>query len=205
MRRLRSLLGVGGIVMVLVTTAACGGNERDATASALDSGFEIVEHDAEHAEVVGHGISMLVPASWEASGEEKVGQRGDTYEWAVQAEAGGDSFPPFVNMSMAVPDKESTSLEAAIGSLKAIQGVDPDFSVDEEGEVEVPGAEKAYQLRFERTDTYQGQEVSVEMVQLFLVMPDDLLSTVRFQAPAGEFDESGLQAVRDSLVVDVDE
>ncbi len=202
--RIRSAAAAAALAAFLITSlAACGDStEEGAVGSAIDAPFELRKTEGGQ-QVVGHGISLVVPEGWVASGEESLDPQGRTYEWAVEAPEGAQ-FPPFVNMSMGVPGETSTGFEAAPDALKTLEGVSPDFEVIDEGEVDVPGVDRAYQMRFERSASFQGSEVMVEQVQVFLDMPDGVLSTVRFQAPAGDFDDSGLPEVLDSLAVAVE-
>ncbi|MFT4288465.1 hypothetical protein [Nocardioides sp.] len=194
------------LVTAVVSTAVTGcgedGSGGDTSKSALDTPFEL-HAVTDGQEVSGHGISLVVPADWTASAEEKLDAQGRTYEWAVQAPTSGTDFPPFVNMSMGVPGQTSTGFDAAPEALKTLEGISPDFEVLDEGELDVPGVDHAYQIHYERASNYQGQSVKVELVQVFLDMPDDVLSSVRFQAPAGSFDDSGLEDVLNSLTVAV--
>jgi len=155
------------------------------------------------ATVAGHGITLEVPADWIESGHEKPDLQGRTYEWGVQAPTPEDGFPPFVSMSMGVPGQSSTGFDAAPEALKTLERIGPDYRLIDEGSLEVPGAEKAYQVHFVHGGTYHGQQILVEQIQVFLQMPDDVLSTVRFQAPEGHLDGSAVRAALDSLRVAV--
>lgn len=199
------LIALALATTMVVTLAGCGDDAgRETTSSALSDGFTLLPADEEQQEIAGHGVSIVVPADWSASGEERLDPQGRSYEWAVEATGSGAGFPPFVNMSMGVPGETNTGYDAAPEALKTVEGVDPDFEVLDEGEIDVPGVETAYRMHLRRTATHQGEDVEVELVQVFLDMPDDVLSSIRFQAPAGTFDDSGLPAVLDSLAVDVE-
>ncbi len=71
--------------------------------------------------------------------------------------------------------------------------------------MDVEGVDRAYQVRYLHSASYQGEPVQVQSVQVFLDMPGDVLSAVRFQAPADEFDDSGIGTVLDSLTVHVED
>lgn len=202
LRRLVLLSLVTAVLSTAVTGCGEDGPDREMTRSTLDSPFRLRSADGGQ-EVSGHGVSLTVPAGWTASADEQLDPQGRTFEWAVQAETTGTGFPPFVNMSMGVPGQTSTGYEAAPDALKTLEGVSPDFEVIDEGELDVPGVDHAYQVHYERAADYQGASVKVELVQVFLDMPDDVLSSVRFQAPAGTFDDSGLEDVLQSMAVAV--
>ncbi len=204
--RLTGLVGVATVATtMLVTVSGCGDDAgRETTTSSLSEAFALRPAPAEQQEVVGHGVSIVVPADWSASGEEQLDPQGRSYEWAVEAAGSDAGFPPFVNMSMGVPGETSTGYDAAPEALKTVEGIDPGFTVHDEGEIDVPGVDHAYQVHYRRTASHQGSDVEVELVQVFLDMPDDVLSSIRFQAPAGTFDDSDLPAVLDSLAVDVE-
>ena len=106
-------------------------------------------------------------------------------------------------MSMGVPGATSTGYDAAPDALKTVEGVSPGFEVLDEGDVDVEGVDNAYQVRYLHSGSYQGEPVQVQSVQVFLDMPGDVLSAVRFEAPAEDFDESGANEILDSLTVNV--
>jgi len=193
------------MALALVGCGVLGGEDdevADAPKSSLDEPFRLDDIDGSTQQVVGHGVSFEVPDGWVASGAEFDSTDGLTFEWAVQA-PDGSPFPPFVNASMGKRDDAGVTFDSAAEAAKQLASISPDFELIDEGEIDVPGAEEAYQLHLRRSDSVgtTGEPVMVEQVQVFLAMPDGIVSTLRFQAPDEQFDDSDLQAVLDSLVV----
>jgi hypothetical protein len=192
-------------VVMVVGLAGCG-EESTGEPSGLSTPFTIGVDGTDHQVAVGHGVSVRVPSGWEPSADEQLDPQGRTYEWAVEAPTdGAAAFPAFVSMSMGVPGATSTGYDAAPDALKTLEGVEPGFEVLDEGDVDVAGVDHAYQVRYLHSASYQGESVQVQSVQVFLDMPGDVLSAVRFQAPADGFDDSGISTVLDSLTVHVED
>lgn len=203
MRPMRRLIALAATVMVMGLTGC--GEESGSEPSGLSTPFRIGVDGTDRQVAVGHGVSVRVPSDWTPSAEEQLDPQGRTYEWAVQAPTdGATTFPAFVSMSMGVPGATNTGYEAAPSALKTLEGVSPGFEVLDEGELDVEGVENAYQVRYLHSATYQGEPVQVQSVQVFLDMPGDVLSAVRFEAPAEEFDQSGVDEILGSLTVDVE-
>jgi len=205
---LRTFAVAVSVVLLAYGLGGCGvlGGEDDEVAdvpkSSVDEPFRIDDLDGPTQQVVGHGVSFEVPDGWVASGDEFDSTDGLTFEWAVQAPE-GTPFPPFVNASMGKRGDAGVTFDSAPEAAKELAAISPDFELVDEGEIDVPGAEQAYQLHLRRSDTVgtTGEPVMVEQVQVFLAMPDGIVSTLRFQAPDEQYDDSELQAVLDSLVV----
>lgn len=205
MRPMMRIAALATAMMVAMGLAGCG-EESAGEPSGLSTPFTIGVDESDHQVDVGHGVSLRVPSGWEPSSDEQLDPQGRTYEWAVQAPSDGASaFPAFVSMSMGVPGTTSTGYDAAPDALKTLEGVEPGFEVLDEGEMDVEGVDRAYQVRYLHSASYQGEPVQVQSVQVFLDMPGDVLSAVRFQAPADDFDESGIDTVLDSLTVHVED
>jgi hypothetical protein len=204
MRPMRRLSALAAVTVMVMGLAGCG-DESAGEPSGLSTPFTIGA-DGKHQVAVGHGVSMRVPSDWEPSDKEQLDPQGRTYEWAVEAPTdGATAFPAFVSMSMGVPGETSTGYDAAPDALKTLEGVSPGFEVLEEGDVDIDGVDNAYQVRYLHSASYQGEPVQVQSVQVFLDMPGDVLSAVRFQAPADDFDESGVDEILDSLTVNVED
>jgi hypothetical protein len=204
MRPMRRLIALVTAVTVM-GLAGCG-DDSAGEPSGLSTPFSIGTDGSDRQVAIGHGVSMRVPSDWAPSADEQVDPQGRTYEWAVQAPAdGATAFPAFVSMSMGVPGATSTGYDAAPDALKTVEGVSPAFEVLDEGDLDIEGVDNAYQVRYLHSASYQGEPVQVQSVQVFLDMPGDVLSAVRFQAPADEFDESGVNEILDSLSVDVED
>ena len=204
MRPMSRLTALAAATVMVMGLAGCG-EESAGEPSGLSTSFTMGA-DGKRQVATGHGVSMRVPSDWEPSAEEQLDPQGRTYEWAVQAPTdGATAFPAFVSMSMGVPGATNTGYDAAPDALKTLEGVNPGFEVLDEGEVDVGGIDNAYQVRYLHSASYQGESVQVQSVQVFLDMPGDVLSAVRFQAPADDFDESGVDEILDSLTVDVED
>ena len=206
MRPMSRLIALAAATVMVMGLAGCGEEESAGEPSGLSTPFSIGADGTDRQVATGHGVSMRVPSDWKPSADEQLDPQGRTYEWAVQAPSDGAAeFPAFVSMSMGVPGETSTGYDAAPSALKTVEGVHPGFEVLDEGEVDVEGVDNAYQVRYLHSGSYQGEPVQVQTVQVFLDMPGDVLSAVRFEAPAEEFDESGVSEILDSLTVDVED
>ncbi|GAA1780758.1 hypothetical protein GCM10009795_028800 [Nocardioides hankookensis] len=205
MRPMRRMTALAVATVMVMGLAGCG-EESAGEPSGLSTPFSIGADGTDEQVAIGHGVSVRVPSDWTPSADEQLDPQGRTYEWAVQAPTdGATAFPAFVSMSMGVPGATSTGYDAAPDALKTVEGVSPEFEVLDEGEVDVEGVDNAYQVRYLHSGSYGGEPVQVQSVQVFLDMPGDVLSAVRFQAPADEFDESGVSAILDSLTVNVED
>jgi len=194
----------GGALAALVTTAllvtGCGKDGVDVDESLRSSGddpFELSAADGETRTVTGHGIVLEVPASWEGY-DEKQSVDGTTYEWAV-AEPDGDPAPSYVQFSMGMKGKGG-AFEQLRDGAKELGALDDSFELLDEGEADVPGAERAEFLRFTMNETFDGQDAVIEQLQVFVELPEGEVSTVRFITPEGEW-EDAMQEVYDSFTV----
>jgi len=204
MRDLKAGSRWGGALAALVTTAllvtGCGKDEVDVDESLRSSGddpFELAAADGETRTVTGHGIVLEVPASWEGY-DEKQSVDGTTYEWAV-AEPDGDPAPSYVQFSMGRKGT-GAAFEQLRDAAKQLGTLDDSFELLDEGKADVPGAERAEFLRFTMDETFASQEAVVEQLQVYVELPGGEVSTVRFIAPEGEW-EDAMQEVYDSFAV----
>jgi hypothetical protein len=190
------------LVAVVATThlSACGEEEvpvDDSLKSTAGQAFSLEPGEEGMQSVVGHGVVLEVPAAWEGY-DEQDSFDGTTYEWAV-SEPDRAPAPAYVQFSMGKKGKGS-GFEQIDEATKALGTTDSSFELLDEGDADVPGAERAKFLRFELTKDNNGTPVDLEQLQLFLEMPGGQVSTVRFIAPQGEWDEL-MEPVYDSLVV----
>lgn len=199
---------VATVVLATVAIGAaltsCSLGERNATESALDEPFRTIPLDDAAIEVAGHGVSFVLPADWSPTRDEELGVFEDTYEWTIQDYADGPLFPSYVSASMGVPGEGTSSIESAVDELKDGQLSDPNVEVLEDGPVDVPGAEAAYEVEFDVATEVDGVPVTVRQARLYLDMPGDVVSELRFQGAAGQFKGSGLFDSRESVTVAVE-
>lgn len=192
------------ILLALLMTAAvagCGSKEPDvdpALQSSAKTELGLVQHDGKKY-VVGHGIAMTVPAGWTDYAPEKLSTDGTTYEWAVGMPADTRPLPYGVQLSMGIKGKgaEFAQLPKATKELAELA---PGYKLIGQGDAEVPGAEDAAYLRFEKDLDLGGTPVHVEQLQLFLKMPGGEVSTLRFISEAGKWKQQ-MGPAYDSLVV----
>ncbi len=195
----RIFAAVAGLVTTLALSG-CGDQEASvdqSLRSTSSEAFRLVDGDQGRQQVVGHGIVLEVPATWEAY-DEKDSVDGTTYEWAV-SEPVREPAPAYVQFSMGKQGK-GAAYDQIAEATKQLGEVDQSFELLDEGEAEVPGAERAKFLRFELTLDNAGTDVDVEQLQLYVELPGGVVSTVRFIAPRGEWEET-LSEVYDSLAV----
>ncbi|WP_148571095.1 hypothetical protein [Nocardioides caldifontis] len=195
---MRSLVTAALAAVLLLS--GCGKDEADVDESLRSSAsqpFELGEAEGGTRPVTGHGIVLEVPEGWTAYDEQESAD-GTTYEWAV-AEPDGDPAPAYVQFSMGMKGKGGAFEQLREGA-KQLGALDEGFELLDEGEADVPGAERAEFLRFTHTQTFEGQDAVVEQLQVFVELPEGEVSTVRFIAPEGEW-EDAMQDVYDSFVV----
>jgi hypothetical protein len=195
---MRGLLTAVLAAALLLT--ACGKDEADVDESLRSSAeqpFALQPADGGTQTVTGHGIVLEVPAEWEPY-DEKDSVDGTTYEWAVSS-PDGDPAPSYVQFSMGRKGKGG-AFEQLRDGAKELGELDDSFELLDEGEADVPGAERADFLRFHLAQTFDGQEAVVEQLQLFVELPEGEVSTIRFIAPEGEWEDT-MQEVYDSFVV----
>lgn len=201
-RAIRSRLLVALTLVGLALLGACGSKGADVDDSLKTSAstpFTLTTHD-QTTYAVGHGVVLTVPKTWKGY-TEKDSVDGTTYEWAV-AQRGGDPLPAYVQFSMGKKGK-GAPYDDLPTSTRELGETDPTFDLLGHGQADVPGANRASYLRFDRTLTTNGTKVPVEQVQLFLDMPGGEVSTLRFIAPKGHWD-ADLKPVYDSLQVTED-
>ncbi len=199
-RRPTAVLAALLALVTALTLAGCGSKEDDVDASLRSTGdqaFSLVPAAEGTQHVTGHGVVLEVPAGWE-SYDEKDSFDGTTYEWAV-SEPDRAPAPAYVQFSMGKPEKGAGYDEIA-EATKQLGTTDDSFELLDEGDADVPGAERAKFLRFHVTLDNQGTPVEVEQLQLYVELPDGEVSTIRFIAPRGEWDDT-MAGVYDSLVV----
>jgi hypothetical protein len=191
------------LILAVATTGACGDAEgADVDESLRSTGadpFELVASEEEGRQTVtGHGIVLEVPADWRGY-DEKESFDGTTYEWAVSQPEDVEPAPAYVQFSMGKPGK-GAGYEQIDEATKSLAEVDPSYELRDEGEASVPGAERAKYLRFAIDIELGGRAVPMEQLQLFVELPGGEVSTLRFLAPDGTWEEQ-LEDVYDSLVV----
>ncbi len=187
-----------------VTATGCGSKESDvdpALQSSAGTEMKVVSHDGEQF-AVGHGIALEMPEGWTDYEPEKVGSDGTTYEWAVGVPADTRPVPFGIQFSMGMKDK-GAPFETLPTATKELAELAPGYKLVDEGDVDVPGAEAAAFVRFEKELDLGDGPVTVEQLQLILDMPAGEVSVLRFIGEAGKWDEQ-LGSAYDSLVVTED-
>jgi len=188
-------------MMAATVLGGCGQGRSDpATQSQVATGFKVVTV-ADQRHVVGHGIEMTMPESWVTYEAEKEGTDGSTWEWAAGLPAATKPLPAGVQYSMGVPG-EGVQLDTLPEGAKKLAETSPGYKLLDEGEADVPGAEDARFLRFERDLQLTGGTVHVEQVSLFIEVDKGVTSTLRFIAAAGDWDEQ-MKSAYDSVKVSV--
>lgn len=137
--------------------------------------------------VSGHGISMTVPSDWGTYENEFQGLAGTTWEWAVGLPAETKPFPSGLQFSAGIPGRGGQLSTGLNKAAKKLAELAPGYRFIDEGSVNVEGAAAAKFIRFERIQEYQGQKTLLEQVSLFIQVADDVTTTVRFLAPAGQW------------------
>lgn len=184
-----------------VTAAGCGSKESDvdpALQSSAGTEMKVVAHDSEQY-AVGRGIAVEMPEGWTDYEPEKVGSDGTTYEWAVGAPADTRPVPFGIQFSMGMKDK-GAPFETLPTATKELAELAPGYKLVDEGDVDIPGAEAAAFVRFEKQLDLGDGPVTVEQLQLILDMPAGEVSVLRFIGEAGKWDEQ-VGSAYDSLVV----
>jgi hypothetical protein len=189
------------LALALAVLAGCGSEEADvdpALQSSATTPMKVVEKDgASYA--VGRGIALTMPDGWTDYEPEKPGTDGTTYEWAVGLPAETRPLPAGVQFSMGIKDK-GASYDALPDATKELAELAPGYRLLDEGEADVPGAERAAFLRFEKELDLGDGPVKVEQLQLILDMPGGEVSVLRFIGEAGKWADQVGDAY-DSLVV----
>jgi hypothetical protein len=184
-----------------VTATGCGSEESDvdpALQSSADTEMKVVDHDGGQY-AVGHGIALEMPEEWTDYEPEKVGSDGTTYEWAVGMPAETRPLPFGIQFSMGMKGK-GAPFETLPTATKELAELAPGYKLVDEGDADVPGAEDAAFVRFEKELDLGDGPVTVEQLQLILDMPAGEVSVLRFIGEAGKWDEQ-LGSAYDSLVV----
>jgi len=192
-------------LLLAATLTACGGGEADVDPeliSGQEEPFAIVEHD-EKRFVVGHGVALEMGPGWTDYQPEQEGTDGTTYEWAVGLPVEEGTFPSGLQFSMGKPGA-GAQIDTLPDAVRELAELSDGYEFVEEGEADVPGAEKAAFLRFVRDFEYEGESVRLEQVTLMVEVAEDNTSSIRFLAPEGEWEEQ-MQEVYDSVVVTASE
>lgn len=198
---LRRALAVPLLLALVTGLGACSGDDepvdgsggsavelpQELRSSPADA-FSLVEHDG-RTYVVGHRLLVEVPAEWAQYGPEQPSPDGTSVEWAVGERADATPAPAGLQMSMAAQGRKGVIKHDPVEASTAIAELAPEYRLLDSGGVEVEGAQQARFLRLERQMQVQKKRVLVEQVSLFLRTGKDRWSTVRFIAPAGEWDE----------------
>lgn len=204
--RVRALSGALTLMAALPLTG-CGAADEVAAgvpATSRTAAFALAA-DGDAQRVAGHGISFLVPEDWTPHSAEKSSSDGESAEWGVEAPGAPGPFPAHVSVSAGIGDDAPDRFDDAPEAFLGVLSLNPGYRLLDEGAADVPGAEAAYSVRTDYTTTTEvdgeRQEVSVSQVTVFLDMPGGQLTTVRFIAPGGTYDDTPLPDVRSSLVV----
>lgn len=207
--RLPSLLARPSVAVALAGAlalglAGCGGSASpaaDAPETSIEAPFEEVDTADGATTYAGHAIAFTLPEDWEQEYEETFD--GQAYSWELHAPE-GDPFPPFLNFTVNTEEEGGSRVrevaEAARGVAKTTEDGYEEVSFEE---AEVDGAEEAwrYEFRREMNLAADDQNYPVEQEMLFFRTPDGHVVTVRFIAPDGTFEDTGLPEIRDSVVV----
>ena len=195
---------VATILLAVLTTASlagCGSEEPDVDPKLQSSATSelglVTNAGAQWA--VGHGIAMKLPEGWTDYAPEQKSTDGTTYEWAVGMPADTRPLPYGVQLSMGMKDK-GAPFEELPKATKELAELSPGYKLLDEGDADVPGAEDASYVRFEKDLDLGGSTVKVEQLQLVLDMPSGEVSVLRFISEAGKWDQQ-MGAAYDSLVV----
>ena len=201
------------VVMVALMTAASGcgvvgGSGSDAgPASKLTDNFSLVAVKSGK-QVVGHGISFVVPSSWQASEPEidNTKQPG-IREWAVEPTQKADPFAPYVDMSASASESDKGNVEDTVAGFKGLQSVNKDYKLLSEGDIHVPGSAKSHQLHF----TYKtrgtvgedtvARDLDIETRLILVSLPGGHVTTIRQIAPTGHFRDVDFDAILSSIRV----
>lgn len=190
------------VALLTWTCAGCGdgGTKVDkALQSSATAKFRIIEHGGKRY-VVGHAIAMQIPATWVTYADEQPGTDGTTYEWAVGLPEDTRPVPAGVQFSMGKPDQGVQFDTGLPQGARELAKTAPGYKLLDEGKVDVPGAQKASMLRFERDIEMTSGTHHVEQLMLFLKISPTVSSTIRFIAGAGDWDDQ-LKKVYESVVV----
>lgn len=185
-------------VLVGLIATGCGGAEDDPLTSSPEQPFRIVEQGAGRY-VVGHGVTLELAEDWTDYEPEADSGDGTASEWAVGRPVQEGVFPSGLQLSMGKPGR-GPALEALRGAARGLAERAPGYELVGEGETQVAGADHAAYLRLLRDREYDGETVRVEQVTLMFEVAEDTTSTIRFIAPAGEWEEQ-MEDVYESLRV----
>lgn len=158
--------------------------------SAPEDPFEVVEHEGK-SYVVGHKLVLDALDSWHIYDPESQTMDGTTWEWAIGEPEGKPAVPAYISFSAAIPGGGATTLENGLRTAATkIASVEKDYALIDEGATDVAGAKTAEFIRFTRSIDYMNKNLSVEQVSLFVEVEPGVTSTLRFFAPAGEWDDN---------------
>ena len=169
------------LALALAVLAGCGSEEADVDAalqSSASTPMKVVEQDGTRY-AVGRGIALTMPDGWTDYEAEKPGTDGTTYEWAVGLPAETRPLPAGVQFSMGIKDK-GAPFDTLPDATKELAELAPGYKLLDEGDADVPGAERAAFLRFEKELDLGDGPVTVEQLQLILDMPSGEVSVLRF-------------------------
>lgn len=197
-RRFVTTLLAAALTVAATGCGSEGGDVDPALQSSADTEMKVVEHDGGQY-AVGHGVALEMPEGWTDYEPEKVGTDGTTYEWAVGMPAETRPLPFGVQFSMGMKGK-GAPFETLPTATKELAELAPGYELLDEGEADVPGAEDAAFLRFEKELDLGDGPVTVEQLQLILDMPAGEVSVLRFISEAGKWEEQVGEAY-ESLVV----
>ena len=198
---------LGSIVPILLglmlglAAAGCGSEEVEvdpALESSAETEMAVVNHDGAQW-AVGRGIALRMPEGWTDYQAEALSNDGTTYEWAVGLPADTRPLPAGIQFSMGMEGK-GAPFDTLPTATRELAELAPGYKLLDEGEVDVPGAEAAAFIRFEKEIDLGDGPVLVEQLQLILDMPSGEVSVLRFVGEAGKWDEQ-MGAAYDSLMV----
>jgi hypothetical protein len=203
--RSRSLWAAGVALALVAVLTACSGDDSDvdpALTSTVGQPFEIVEHDgAEY--VVGHGVVLELAPGWTDYEDERESADGSTHEWAVGLPVEEGTFPSGLQLSMGKPGV-GAQIDTLPEAHRELAELSEGYEFVDEGEADVPGAERAAFVRFVRDFEYEGEELRLEQLTLMIEVAEDTTSTIRFLAPEGDWEEQ-MGGVYESVRVTAEE
>lgn len=177
---------------LLVTASACGEEKVSVSkelTSTTTSEWKLVTSGQETV-AVGHGMVVTVPSSWVTYGDEREGLDGSTMEWAVGLPEGSKPFPAALQISAGIKNRGAQIDRGMSTAAEQIAKVAPGYELIDKGEVDIPGARKAEFLRFHRSVTLaDGSTAKAEQLTLMIGVAPDVSSTIRFTAPAEQWDD----------------
>lgn len=201
MRSLRTLLAVMMAVMLALGAASCGDDVEVAEdmRTGIEDPFELRPGPDGVNHVVGHGLVLEIPSDW-VDYDEALGSDGSTSEWAVGQPETTTPFPAGIQFSAGIEGKGGQVKSGLAEAAKEIAQISPGYEFVDEGDIDVPGAQEARYLRFETEVDFGGTTHPAEQVSLFIQVDDRVSSTLRFIAPAGQWEDL-MESAYDSVQV----